>query len=62
MNALEEQVTQCPYCGETITLLIDWSQAPGEYIEDCEVCCQPITVRVADPTVSGQVSVAREND
>ena len=35
----------CPYCNETVEIAID----PGggssqEYVEDCEVCCQPWTV------------------
>jgi hypothetical protein len=38
----------CPYCNETVEIAID----PGggssqEYVEDCEVCCQPWTVNVA---------------
>lgn len=37
----------CPYCNETVEIAID----PGggteqEYVEDCEVCCQPWTVTV----------------
>ncbi|HEY5803827.1 MAG TPA: CPXCG motif-containing cysteine-rich protein [Lysobacter sp.] len=35
---------QCPYCGETITLVIDDSAGAQNYIEDCQVCCRPITV------------------
>ena len=34
----------CPYCGETITLLVDLSVESQSYIEDCSVCCQPIAV------------------
>ena len=34
----------CPYCGEPIELLIDTSVAEQEYVEDCEVCCNPIEV------------------
>ncbi|MFC3813367.1 CPXCG motif-containing cysteine-rich protein [Lysobacter sp. GCM10012299] len=37
---------QCPYCGETITLVIDDSAGSQNYIEDCQVCCRPITVVV----------------
>ena len=33
-----------PYCGETITLLLDLSVEEQTYIEDCSVCCQPMTV------------------
>ena len=40
----------CPYCGETITLLLDLSVESQSYIEDCSVCCQPMNVsyRVED--------------
>ena len=34
----------CPYCGEPIELLIDTSVAEQEYVEDCEVCCNPIEI------------------
>lgn len=33
---------QCPYCGESIDTLIDLSAGSFRYIEDCQVCCQPI--------------------
>jgi len=33
---------QCPYCGEPFTTALDWSAGPASYIEDCQVCCQPI--------------------
>jgi hypothetical protein len=36
--------TTCPYCGESITLFLDLSVESQEYIEDCSVCCQPMTV------------------
>lgn len=41
----------CPYCGEPIELMIDvmpTGEPAGEqrYIEDCQVCCRPITVIV----------------
>jgi hypothetical protein len=38
----------CPYCGEGVEVLVD--PAGGEvqeYVEDCEVCCQPWQVRVS---------------
>ena len=34
----------CPHCGETITLFIDLSVESQTYIEDCSVCCQPMSV------------------
>ena len=42
INQLIETTSQCPYCWEEITLLIDGSIENQEYIEDCEVCCRPI--------------------
>jgi hypothetical protein len=46
----------CPYCGETIALVIDDSAGAQRYIEDCQVCCRPIVVDVSidddgDPVV-----------
>ncbi|MFL6547450.1 MAG: CPXCG motif-containing cysteine-rich protein [Povalibacter sp.] len=34
----------CPHCGETILLFLDLSVEEQSYIEDCSVCCQPMTV------------------
>jgi Cysteine-rich CPXCG len=37
----------CPYCNETVEILIDpGSGQSQQYVEDCEVCCQPWTVNV----------------
>jgi transposase-like protein len=42
-----QSVIGCPYCGEENTISVDES-AGGvqEYVEDCQVCCQPWAVRV----------------
>jgi transcription elongation factor Elf1 len=40
-----EQFFNCPYCGQTISVLLDLSVPDQEYIEDCEVCCRPIEIR-----------------
>jgi hypothetical protein len=42
MELLSETEISCPYCGETISVLIDCSVDQQEYIEDCQVCCRPI--------------------
>lgn len=44
---MEEHFFQCPYCWETISFLIDTSVTSQTYIEDCEVCCNPIEIAVA---------------
>ena len=33
---------ECPYCGESFETAVDWSAGAFRYIEDCQVCCQPI--------------------
>ncbi|MAY21773.1 MAG: CPXCG motif-containing cysteine-rich protein [Flavobacteriaceae bacterium] len=42
---MEEHSFQCPYCWEEISMLLDPSVSQT-YIEDCEVCCNPIQVSV----------------
>ena len=43
---MQEHFFQCPYCWESISMLIDISQTNQLYIEDCEVCCNPIQLQV----------------
>ncbi len=63
MNALEEKTVQCPYCGESIDVLIDCSIPHQNYIEDCQVCCRPV---IFDVTVgqAGELCIvlAHENE
>jgi hypothetical protein len=33
---------QCPYCGEAFETAVDLSAGSFQYVEDCQVCCQPI--------------------
>jgi transcription elongation factor Elf1 len=39
---MEEQFFQCPHCWEEISILVDVSVSNQSFIEDCEVCCNPI--------------------
>ncbi len=39
-----EHFFQCPYCWEEISMLLDPSVSQQTYVEDCEVCCNPIEV------------------
>ncbi|WP_298287657.1 CPXCG motif-containing cysteine-rich protein [uncultured Lutibacter sp.] len=41
-----EHFFQCPYCWETISMLLDSSIVDQIYIEDCETCCNPIEIHV----------------
>lgn len=37
----------CPYCGEPVEIALDpGSGSHQDYIEDCQVCCQPWRVSV----------------
>ena len=39
-----EHFFQCPYCWEEISMLLDPSIPRQKYVEDCEVCCNPIEI------------------
>lgn len=39
-----EYFFQCPYCWEEISMLLDPSTGSQKYVEDCEVCCNPIEI------------------
>ena len=41
-----EHFFNCPYCWEEISMLLDSSISFQEYVEDCEICCNPINLRV----------------
>ncbi|WP_203257742.1 CPXCG motif-containing cysteine-rich protein [Hyunsoonleella ulvae] len=43
---MKEHYFTCPYCWEEISMLLDDSVMQQEYIEDCEVCCNPIQIKV----------------
>jgi transcription elongation factor Elf1 len=34
----------CPNCGEEISMVLDLSVRKQTYVEDCEVCCNPIEI------------------
>ena len=34
----------CPYCGERFEAAVDLSAGSFSYVEDCQVCCQPIVM------------------
>ena len=46
MSGTELVEIQCPYCGETVEVVIDCSVESQRYIEDCQVCCRPINLTV----------------
>lgn len=53
----------CPYCGEATDLVVDVSVSEQQYIEDCQVCCRPISVSVSvDADDVPQVRVASQDE
>jgi hypothetical protein len=54
-----EHFFDCPYCAETISVLIDPSAPGQEYVEDCEVCCRPIQLsyEIDDGSIADFVAV-----
>ena len=46
MPEITEQAIFCPYCGESISVLVDDTASDQSYIEDCQVCCRPLVLQV----------------
>lgn len=61
---LEALALHCPYCGEQFETTVDLSAGSAAYIEDCQVCCQPIELRVvvADDGTLAAISAARGDE
>jgi len=36
---------ECPYCGEEVEIYLE-PDIGGSFVQDCEVCCNPWTIRV----------------
>jgi len=46
MELTVETEIECPHCGESFPLQIDTSQREQSLIEDCSVCCRPISLTI----------------
>ncbi len=63
MHLVDTCHTSCPYCGEPIELLVDYSVDSQQYIEDCQVCCRPMIVTVeVSATGEANVYVSHEDE
>ncbi|MGI9200002.1 MAG: CPXCG motif-containing cysteine-rich protein [Woeseiaceae bacterium] len=62
MDLLERKI-DCPYCGESLDVLVDMSEVGQSYVEDCQVCCRPIVFNVSED-IDGdtQLVVTAENE
>ena len=63
MHGIQSQNVYCPYCGECFEAIIDCSVPEQSYIEDCEVCCSPISFQVLVlPGGTCDIQVSHENE
>jgi hypothetical protein len=44
---LSSETVQCPFCGQTFELEIEYVACPQSFVTDCEICCRPMEVRVS---------------
>jgi hypothetical protein len=35
---------QCPFCGQSLEILVDTSVPTQRFTTDCEICCRPFEV------------------
>ena len=40
----EEYRFTCPHCWQVIEVLLDLSVRGQQYVQDCEVCCNPLEI------------------
>jgi len=60
-----EHFFTCPYCWESISMVLDPYMEDDDYIEDCQVCCRPIVVNfkiVDDEVIRFNVNVIDGNE
>lgn len=44
---MEERFFTCPHCWERVSILVDVSRnGAHRFVEDCEVCCNPLDFQV----------------
>jgi hypothetical protein len=52
---------ECPYCGEEVEIHVE-ADVAGTFVQDCEVCCNPWSLRVASgggPDQDREILVSR---
>ena len=40
----EEYHFACPHCWQPVCVLLDLSVGGQQYVQDCEVCCNPLEI------------------
>ena len=54
----EDVVVNCPYCGEDVEIRLE-SDVRGTLVQDCEVCCNPWSLRISVDGDERWVDVSR---
>jgi hypothetical protein len=49
---------ECPYCGEQVEIYLE-PDVRGTLVQDCEVCCNPWTIRVVRDGEDRYVDVSK---
>jgi hypothetical protein len=47
LTDLFEHPFTCPACWAAISMLLDLSETPQTFVEDCEVCCRPLVISLS---------------
>ena len=54
----DTHLVTCPYCGEEIEIYVEFD-VRGSYVQDCEVCCNPWTIRVTRDGAAAYVQIGK---
>jgi hypothetical protein len=62
-GGMQFRLIECPYCGESFETPVDTSAGSARYVEDCQICCQPIefTLEVNHAGVLQSLSTLRSD-
>jgi hypothetical protein len=52
----------CPYCWQATDVHLGLLDGAAEFVEDCEVCCRPMVLRVEGVGDDVEVTAEREAD
>jgi len=52
----------CPFCGERFETVADASGGDADYIEDCPVCCRPISLHLRTDEDGGIARLDADRD
>jgi len=63
VDLIAQSEIRCPHCGQTFSLEVDTSEVEQILVEDCNICCRPMTLTirsepgtVLDVMISDEVS------